>query len=430
MNASTPFLSLVPFFCMLGAIAAMPLAAPVFWEHNRNKLIIALVVSVPALGYLLFAGFTGALVHTLVYDYVPFIILMGGLFVITGGIFVDGDLQATPRTNTTFLAIGAVLASFMGTTGAAMLLIRPLLHTIKERTYKTHTVLFFIGIVANCGGLLTPLGDPPLFMLYLRGAPFDWFLRLVPVWLVVNVLLLGLYAAVDSYYYHREPEEALRSDRTNIQPLKIDGAANVVWLVGVIVAVAFLNPNYIPAMHEQHWLGFIREAVIVLCALASLKFTKHITRVSNGFTWHPIEEVAYLFLGIFITMTPCILYLSQHAPELAVRSPVQFYYITGLLSAVLDNAPTALTFYSLALGLGIQTPPLVAGVPEYLLEAIAVAAVLFGSLTYIGNGPNLMVKAIAEHNNVRMPHFFAYMVKFSLLVLLPVFIIVQLLFVR
>lgn len=415
---------------MLGAIAAMPLAAPVFWEHNRNKLIIALIVSVPALGYLLFAGFTGAVVHTLVYDYVPFIILMGGLFVITGGIFVDGDLQATPLTNATFLAIGAVLASFMGTTGAAMLLIRPLLHTIKERTHKTHTVLFFIGIVANCGGLLTPLGDPPLFMLYLRGAPFDWFLRLAPVWLVVNVVLLGLYAAVDSYYYRREPEEALRSDHTNIQPLKIDGTLNLVWLAGVIIAVAFCNPHYIPAMREQHWLSFIREIIIVLCALASLKFTKHITRVSNGFTWHPIEEVASVFLGIFITMTPCILYLDQHAQELAVRSPVQFYYITGALSAVLDNAPTALTFYALALGLGIQTPPLVAGVPEYLLEAIAVAAVLFGSLTYIGNGPNLMVKAIAEHNNVPMPHFFAYMVKFSLLVLLPVFIVVQLLFVR
>jgi Na+/H+ antiporter NhaD/arsenite permease-like protein len=428
-----PLFSLLPFVVMLGAIAIMPLAAPYFWEHNRNKLIVALCVAVPIAGYLLFTGFTDALVHTLIFDYVPFIILMGALFVITGGIFMDGDIEATPLVNTGFLALGAVLASFMGTTGAAMLLIRPLLHTNKERTRKQHTALFFIGIVANCGGLLTPLGDPPLFMLYLRGAPFGWFVQLFPLWLFVNGVLLVLYFALDTYHHRLEPASALASDKRNIEPIRLDGLLNLVWLAGVVLAVAFINAHYIPAVHDHHWLSFVREAVILACAWASLISTKHITRVSNSFTWHPIQEVAALFLGIFVTMVPCILYLQEHAHSLGERglaNAIPLYYATGILSAILDNAPTALTFHSLAVGLNIQNVPLVAGAPEGLLKAIAVAAVFFGSLTYIGNGPNLMVKAIAENNNVPMPHFFGYIGRFSLLVLLPVFIAAQLLFIR
>jgi Na+/H+ antiporter NhaD/arsenite permease-like protein len=428
-----PLAALVPFAAMLAAIAALPLAAPHLWEQNRHKLLIALGIAAPAAAYLLASGFVTELVHTLVFDYVPFIVLMTALFVITGGIFVDGDLEATPLVNTTFLATGAVLASFMGTTGAAMLLIRPLLHTNKQRTLKTHTVLFFIGIVANCGGLLTPLGDPPLFMLYLRGAPFSWFLGLWPVWLFVNAVLLGVYFCVDTFHHRREPASALVSDERVVKPLRVEGLINLVWLAGVIAAVAFVNVNYIPAIAQHHWLAFAREGMIALCAVASLRFTKHITRVSNGFTWHPIEEVAALFLGIFVTMVPCILYLQQNAHTLGITSPVAFYYATGGLSAVLDNAPTALTFHSLASALAgaasFPSSTLIAGASEATLRAIAVAAVLFGSCTYIGNGPNLMIKAIADHNNVQMPHFFGYVLRFALLVLVPVFVLAQVLFV-
>jgi Na+/H+ antiporter NhaD/arsenite permease-like protein len=425
--------ALIPFAAMLAAIAALPLTAPHVWEQNRHKLLIALGISTPAAVYLLANGFLSELEHTILFDYVPFIVLMGALFAITGGIFVDGDLEATPLVNTTFLAIGAVLASLMGTTGAAMLLIRPLLHTNKQRTFKTHTVVFFIGIVANCGGMLTPLGDPPLFMLYLRGAPFEWFLGLWPVWLFVNASLLMIYFLVDSFHHRREPASALASDERVVKPLRVEGLLNLVWLAGVILSVAFLNAQYIPALHDNHWLGFVREAVILLCAGASLYFTKHITRVSNGFTWHPIEEVAALFLGIFVTMVPCVLYLQQNAQTLGVTSPVAFYYATGSLSGILDNAPTALTFHSLASALAAQSGNIsttVAGAPEATLRAIAVAAVLFGSCTYIGNGPNLMIKAIADHNNVPMPHFFGYILRFSLVVLLPVFVLAQVLFVR
>jgi Na+/H+ antiporter NhaD/arsenite permease-like protein len=325
------------------------------------------------------------------------------------------------------MAIGAVLASFMGTTGAAMLLIRPVIQTNKERKYKVHTILFFIGITANCGGLLTPLGDPPLFMMYLRGAPFTWFINLFIEWFVTNGLLLLVYFLVDSYLHKKEPSSAIVRDKTQIRAITIEGKINFIWLAGVVLAVAFLNSQYLHFIHNNEYFKFIREAVILLMAYLSVLFTAHITRVSNNFTWEPIKEVAYLFLGIFITMVPCLLFLEMNAKKLGIVSPNQFYYYTGLLSSFLDNTPTAVTFHSLALGLEETTGIMVAGIPEELLRAICMGAVFFGSMTYIGNGPNFMVKAVAEENNIKMPHFFAYMYKFSLVVLLPIFILIQLL---
>jgi len=356
------------------------------------------------------------------------------LFVITGGIFVDGDIEAKPIANTIFLAIGAVLASFMGTTGAAMLLIRPIIHTNKRRQLKTHTILFFIGIIANCGGLLTPLGDPPLFMMYLRGAPFTWFLQLAPEWLFVNSCLLIIYFFVDTYYWNKETPEARKREHEYKKPMKLEGKLNFIWLLGVILAVALINPHTIPALGTNPYLSFIRELVIVLMAILSFLFTTHLTRTSNSFSWRPIEEVAYLFLGIFITMVPCLLYLERNAESLGITTHTLFYYASGGLSSFLDNTPTAVTFYSLAKGLVEQEPmllqnvPVVAGIPAIFMKAISVGAVFFGSMTYIGNGPNFMVKSIAEHSNIKMPHFFAYMYKFSLIVLLPLFILCQLLF--
>ncbi len=421
-----PLLALLPFVLMLGSIAVFPLFWEHWWEKNKNKLIVGIILSIPVIIYLLSSGLTEHLWETMVFDYIPFIILLGALFTITGGIYLTGDIEAKPSINTLFLAIGAILASFMGTTGAAMLLIRPVIQTNKERTYKVHTILFFIGIVANCGGLLTPLGDPPLFMMYLRGAPFAWFFKLGVEWFVTNGLLLLVYYFVDSYYHKKEPVKAIARDKANIRPIRLQGKFNFYWLIGVVLAVAFLNEQYLDFIKISPYFKFIREIAILILAYASILFTPKLIRTSNNFTWGPIQEVAYLFLGIFITMVPCLLYLESNAKHLGVSMPSQFYYYTGLLSSFLDNTPTAVTFHSLALGLGESAGNLVAGIPEELLKAICTAAVFFGSMTYIGNGPNFMVKAVAEENNIKMPDFFSYIFKFSILVLLPIFIIVEL----
>lgn len=426
----------LPFVLMLGSIAVFPLLAPKFWESNRNKLIISLVLGVPTAIWLIFNGLASELEHSIIFDYIPFIILLGALFIITGGIFVDGDIEATPKNNTFLLAIGSVLASFMGTTGAAMLLIRPLLNINSERKFKTHSILFFIAIVANAGGLLTPIGDPPLFMLYLRGVPFVWFFHLIVEWATTNILLLIIYFIYDTLQYKKERPEDVAFDKSNIKPIKIYGKLNFVWLAGVLLSVAFINSNIFPEINENKIYGFAREFVIILMAIASLFFTKKEIRQSNKFSWHPIQEVAYLFLGIFITMVPVLLYLEYNAVNLGIDSAVQFYYATGALSSFLDNTPTAVTFYSLAVGLVHSSPQLfegaklIAGIPQNFLVAISVGSVMFGAITYIGNGPNFMVKAIAEEQKIPMPHFFAYMYKFSLIVLLPIYILVQILFVN
>ncbi len=426
--ASVPLILCAPFLALLLAIAVMPLAAEHFWEKNRHKLAVAVILSIPVVLVLLLGGGEARIFESLAYDYIPFMVLLGSLFVITGGIHLGGDIEAKPLVNTLFLGIGAVLASIMGTTGAAMLLIRPVLHTNRERTLKVHTVLFFIAIVANCGGLLTPLGDPPLFMMYLRGAPFTWFLKLTPEWLFVNGVLLLVYFLADTYYHRREPAVVLRRDHGMVIPLHLKGGLNFVWLAGVVAAVALLNGQVIPFLGSSPGLKFVREGAIALMALAAWLTTKHSVRVANRFSWHPILEVAALFLGIFVTMVPCLIYLEAHAKVLGIRLPHEFYYAAGTLSSFLDNTPTAVTFHSLALGLGGAAGVLVAGIPPALLKAIAMGAVFFGSMTYIGNGPNFMVKCIAGHYHVRMPHFFGYMIKFSLIVLLPVFIVAQLLF--
>ena len=310
-----------------------------------------------------------------------------------------------------------------------MLLIRPVIQTNKERKYKVHTILFFIGIVANCGGLLTPLGDPPLFMMYLRGAEFLWFFQLVPEWLITNLILLIIYYFVDTYFHSKEARKDILRDEMLIKPIKLQGKRNFILLIGVILAVAFINEQYMPFIKTNEYFRFTREIVILLMGYLSILFTPKLLRVSNNFTWKPIEEVAYLFLGIFITMVPALLYLETHAKEFGIQSAGQFYYFTGILSSFLDNTPTAVTFHSLALGIGEISLDMAAGIPETILKAICTGAVFFGSMTYIGNGPNFMVKAVAEENNIKMPDFFSYMYKFSIIILLPVFIIIQLLFI-
>ena len=406
-----PFSALIPFIIQLLFIAIAPLIIEHWWEKNRNKLLVSLVLSTPVVLFMMSNNMLGNLEHQILADYLPFVILLASLFVITGGIHLSGDIQATPRTNTIFLAIGYVLASFMGTTGAAMLLIRPILRTNQQRHFRTHTVMFFIVLVANCGGLLTPLGDPPLFLLYLRGASFTWFMHLLPEWLFVGSLLLVIYYLLDRFYYFKKEEWTnISADIKEKRPLRVSGNINFVFLLGVVASVAFINQQYIPQMSEHDapfYIKFLRELVLMVLIALSLVLTKREDRSQNNFTWAPILEVAALSLGVV--------------------SPAQFYYFTGTLSSFLDNAPTAVAFHSVAEGLPLVGNQ-VTGISEILLKAISTAAVFFGAMTYIGNGPNFMVKSIAEENNVPMPSFFTYILKFSLPVLLPVYILCQLLF--
>jgi Na+/H+ antiporter NhaD/arsenite permease-like protein len=427
-----PVWALIPFVVMLLCIAIGPLVAEHWWENNKNKLIVSLVLGVPTAIWLCLNGMSHDLMHQMIFDYIPFIILLTALFTVTGGIHLSGDIPAKPSVNTLFLGIGLVLASIMGTTGAAMLLIRPLIETNKERKNKVHTILFFIAIVANCGGLLTPLGDPPLFLLYLKGAPFTWFLNLFVEWAFAGILLLVIYYFVDSYCYKQEKKEDLIKDFQRVKPLRLSGNINFLYLAAIVCAVAFINPGTIPAMGEEHapiYMKLLREIVLVVIILASLFTTSKKVREDNKYSWGPIIEVAVLFLGIFATMTPALLFLKEAAPNLGLTESWQFYYCTGALSSFLDNAPTALAFHSVASGLPVvEGATMVAGIPEILLKAISIGAVFFGAMTYIGNGPNFMVKAIAEENKIEMPSFFGYMIKFSLIVLLPVYIITQLIF--
>jgi len=409
-QSALPLYTVLPFAFMLLSIAILPLWIPHWWERNRNKLLVACVLGLPVLTLYVIRG-PGALVRT-GEEYVSFIILLAALYVITGGVLLRGDLVATPGTNTGFLAVGAVLASVVGTTGASMLLIRPLLQTNRERARVKHTVIFFIFIVSNIGGMLTPLGDPPLLLGYLKGVPFTWTFRLWPHWVLMVGILLLVYFVWDSTQYVREGLEAIHRDRTQAEPLRVRGALNALWLAGVVLAVALLQAP-------------VRELVMLALTAISLWQTPREIRRANGFTAYPIVEVAVLFFGIFLTMIPALELLHSRGRELGVRQPWQFFWAAGGLSSFLDNAPTYLAF--LALGQGLGLPSDVVGVPEAILAAISVGAVAMGANTYIGNAPNFMVKAIAEKAGVKMPSFFGYML-YSGLVLIPLFVAVTLLF--
>ena len=423
-----PGYMLIPFVVMLLCIAILPLTKlEEWWEHNLHKLYVSLILGVPVAIWLIANGMSHELEHQMIYDYVPFILLLMALFVTTGGICIKGDLIATPATNTIILAIGFVLASFMGTTGAAMLLIRLLIQTISERKYKAHTILFFIAIVANCGGLLTPLGDPPLFLLFQKGAEFTWFFNLTPEWALTGVMLLLTYFAVDTYYYRKEPPENLNADKANVHSIVLSGKINILWLLCVIASTMFINGKYIPAVGDHNspfYIRLLREWAFILIIILSMVTTKKSTRKLNHYSWTPILEVACVFVGIFATMTPALLFLTDMKEEIqrVLSEPWQYLYCTGMLSAFLDNAPTAMVFNSMA-----PSDPAVPGLAaEPFLKGISMGAVFFGALTYIGNGPNFMVKSIAEQSGIKMPSFFGYMIKFSLIICLPIYIIVQL----
>jgi Na+/H+ antiporter NhaD/arsenite permease-like protein len=410
--SAPPLYSVLPFVAMLLVIAVCPLWVPHWWESNRNKLLASAVLSLPVLA---FYGLRhpATLAHVAA-DYVSFILLLAGLFVISGGILLRGDLEATPVTNTGFLALGGLLASFVGTTGASMLLVRPLLQTNRQRTHVKHTVIFFIFIVSNVGGMLTPLGDPPLLLGHLAGVPFAWTLRLWPQWGLMLVVLLAGFFVFDSVQFSREPLAAIRRDRALMEPLRVRGGLNAIWLMGVVLAVAFLPAPW-------------REFVIMALTAASLMLTPRRIRRDSGFSAGPMVEVGVLFAGIFLTMIPALDLLRLRGGELGIRAPWQFFWASGALSSFLDNAPTYLTF--LALAQGLRLPADVVGVPAGILAAISVGSVAMGANTYIGNAPNFMVKAIAEEAGVKMPSFFGYML-YSGAILLPLFVVVTFAFFR
>ncbi len=417
-DAYVPAWGIVPFVLMLACIAILPLvpAAEKLWERNSTKLAVALLLGVPVAVWMWTLLGAPTVLHSL-WEYVQFISLLLALFVISGGIYLSGDIRATPRNNTIIIGIGAVVASIIGTTGAAMLLIRPLLRTNSERQHKSHSVWFFIFVVANCGGLLTPLGDPPLFLGFLRGVPFEWTLSLLPEWAFVNGMLLFTYYAIDHQKVANETAEAMAWDAEAVEPMKVHGVVNFAFLAMVVAAVAAIPSLDLEAIEAGHagWAAMVPWRELTMWAAAALSFflgDKFARYEGNEFSFAPILEVAALFIGIFLTMIPALRFLEEIAPTLPLNE-VTFHLFTGGLSSVLDNAPTYVTFFEMARVLGgdMQGVHLVAGVPEHYLAAISTGAVFWGAVTYIGNGPNFMVKAVAEHAGVWMPSFGGYVVK-------------------
>ncbi|MFM7035451.1 MAG: sodium:proton antiporter [Planctomycetia bacterium] len=447
----------LPFVALLGAIAVLPLTSSLahWWEHNSSKLLVAGVLGLLTLAYYTFLHRTpvelhfpahalvapaaagpswqtagAVLANAILTEYIPFIVLLFALYVITGGVRIEGDLEATPAVNTAFLGAGALAASFIGTTGAAMLLVRPLLETNRERRLVAHTVVFFIFLVCNCGGLLLPIGDPPLFLGYLEGVDFLWTLSLWKPWLFTNGAILAIYFLWDSFYAHpQESQRDLARDAAQAGRLRLSGLwPNVPLMAGVIAAVALLDPSKaLPGTSWHPWI-FLREAVLLALVAASLLLGSAAIREKNAFTYTAILEVAALFLGIFVCMQPALALLHERGASLGIESPLAFFWASGGLSSVLDNAPTYLVFFKTAQTLPAEAA-MMAGVDVGRLAGISLGAVFLGAMTYIGNGPNFMVKAIAEQSGVRMPSFFCYML-YSVGVLLPVFAIMSFLFLR
>ena len=443
LGKELPLWSCIPFACMLLSIALLPLVASNFWHHHFGK-ISAFWAACLALPFI--AVYKGLAVyeilHIILADYVPFIILLWALFTVSGGILLKGSLRGTPTVNTIIILIGTLLASWMGTTGAAMLMIRPFLRANDYRKNKTFMVVFFIFMVANIGGALTPLGDPPLFLGFLHGVSFFWTMKILPHMVVATLILICVYFALDTYNFKKAG--AVVPDDGEKKPLRLVGTYNFIFLAGVVGAVLMsgvvdMGEITTFGVHRatQDWL---RDILLILLGAGSLWATPKKLREENEFSWFPIIEVAYLFIGIFVTMIPCLLLLKA-GPEgafafliNAVKEPFHYFWVTGVLSAFLDNAPTYLTFFNTALGsfyAGMaehDAVPLLMNEKAIYLQAISTGAVFFGACSYIGNAPNFMVRSIADEAGTKMPSFFGYIIKYSLVFLVPTFIIVTFIF--
>ncbi|MBI2742103.1 MAG: sodium:proton antiporter [Rhodospirillales bacterium] len=434
---------ILPFIGILLSIAVMPLAVPSFWHHHFGKVSAAwaLLIVVPFAAIYGVPTATYEIIHLLLLDYIPFIVLLLALFTVTGGIHIKGNLHGSPSMNTALLALGTVLAGWMGTTGASMLLIRPVIRANDDRKHKIHVFVFFIFLVSNIGGALTPLGDPPLFLGFLKGVDFFWTTtHLFSEMLVCVLVLLGLFWAIDTYWYGKEGH--LKRDPTPDSPVRIQGGVNIILLVA-IVGIVLMSGTWRPGVEftifhvALELQNVMRDlGLIAICAL-SLALTRRELRVENGFAWGPMAEVAKLFAGIFITIAPAIAILKAGsggalAPLVAlVTGPdgqpnnVWYFWLTGILSSFLDNAPTYLVFFNLAGGDAAN----LMGSLALTLAAISAGAVFMGANTYIGNAPNFMVKAVVEESGIRMPSFFGYMA-WSGAILLPLFALITVMFFR
>ncbi|HVU23309.1 MAG TPA: sodium:proton antiporter [Opitutus sp.] len=424
-KAEVPLAMVIPFALLLALIATMPLSPPKikhWWEHNYPFVALGLAVAVAA--YYVFgvpAG-TAMLAHTM-HEYVSFIVLIGSLFVVAGGIHLRVKGEATPWENVVFLAIGAAVANVVGTTGASMVLIRPWIRMNKIRISAFH-VVFFIFAVSNVGGSLTPIGDPPLFLGYLSGVPFFWLVGHVwPVWLFTVGLILAAFYVFDRRSFQHAPKR-IQEEIKKHDTFKVEGLLNL-GLLAVIVGAVFVTDKF-----------FLRELLMLAAAVASYKLTAKPIHEQNQFSFGPIKEVAFLFVGIFATMMPALNYLEEHGQEFGFNHPKQYYYAAGSLSSVLDNAPTYINFLKLGESTFVSesAEELSAGGGNYdhravavllrdhpeIVVAISLGAVFFGAMTYIGNGPNFMVKSIAHDSGVHCPTFFGYIFKYSLPILLPI----------
>ncbi len=444
LGSILPLWSIIPFAGILLSIALGPLVAPHFWHHHFPKVSAgwALLFAVPFL-----MAYRGAalyeVLHIYLVDYIPFIILLWGLFTVSGGILVRGKLKGSPVVNTVLLLIGTVIASWVGTTGAAMLLIRPIIRSNKDRQSKVHIIVFFIFLVANVGGSLTPLGDPPLFLGFLHGVSFFWTMKLFPMMSFVAVILLVLFFVIDTILYKKEQSSGTAVQSGESEKIKIVGLYNMIFLLGIVVSVLMSGTVHLGDVNvggvHMSWQNILRDVLIVAMGLLSLKFTPNALRKENEFSWFPIQEVAYLFAGIFMTIIPAlaILRAGEHGALAfliaAVREPNHYFWVTGMLSSFLDNAPTYLVFFNSALGQLLPGVPEAAAVPDLMtthsifLKAISCGAVFMGANTYIGNAPNFMVRSIAEESGIKMPSFFGYML-WSGGILIPLYFVVTLVF--
>ena len=413
-------ISILPFIGLLFSIALVPFIAPKFWHEYYHIVSVGLALITTL--YYLYITKGWDILHSLE-EYVMFISLLAALYIISGGILIEIKGLSTPFRNTILLAIGALLANIIGTTGASMLLIRPYIKTNKIRITNFH-IVFFIFIVANVGGALTPIGDPPLFLGYLKGIPFFWVIgRVFWKWLLALVILLLLFYVFDLINFRKQPKEIEEREIKAKEKVKISGLFNFIFL-GIVIAAVFITEPL-----------FVREAIMLLAAFLSYKLTKKEIHQRNHFNFFPIKEVAWLFIGIFITMTPALELLRTHSAEIGISSPTQYYWFTGSLSAFLDNAPTYLTFLTASMGLYGFDVNNVNDILSFIAQhekhvvAISISAVFFGATTYIGNGPNFMVKSIADHQNVETPSFFGFMFKFAIPILIPIFTLIWLLFI-
>ncbi|MBN2466855.1 MAG: sodium:proton antiporter [Deltaproteobacteria bacterium] len=441
----------IPFLGILLSIAIFPLVAPHFWHHHFPKVSAfwALLFCIPFLYFYRGVAFH-KIMHIYLIDYFPFIILLWSLFTIAGGIVVRGSLQGKPIVNSILLVIGTAIASWVGTTGAAMIMIRPVLRANATRKNKVHVICFFIFLVANIGGSLTPLGDPPLFLGFLHGVPFFWTFGILAHMLLLCLVLLVVFFLVDTYYYRQEKASGSAGQVGVREPIRVDGWHNFFFLAGVVGAVLMSG---VVKLGEIHLLGIpiqkqnlLRDVILISMGVFSLLTTKEELHEANEFSWFPIKEVAYLFAGIFMTIVPALAILQAGSKGAlafllnAVNEPYHYFWITGALSSFLDNAPTYLTFFNSALG-KLQIPePMVRealgyvtgmpGNPEFIvyLKAISAGAVFMGANTYIGNAPNFMVRSIAEEAGISMPSFFGYMIKYSIPILIPSFLVVSVVF--